>query len=159
MKMRRALVIMSVVLMMLVLAAPAQAGTNFAAPMKGAQENPPVDTNATGVATFKVSQDGSSIQFKVNVANIDNVFAAHLHCGAVGVNGAVGVTLFVASPPILGTVNGVLARGTITAPDVGNLCGWTDLASVVAAMESGNTYVNVHTNPGVPTGEIRGQVK
>jgi hypothetical protein len=46
--------------------------------------------------------------------------------------------------------------------------GWTDLAAVEAAIESGNTYVNVHTNDGIapantgpgdfPGGEIRGQV-
>jgi hypothetical protein len=30
----------------------------------------------------------------VAVANIDNAFAAHIHCGTVGVNGPVGVTLF-----------------------------------------------------------------
>jgi hypothetical protein len=41
-------------------------------------------------------------------------------------------------------VNGTLAEGTITAADSGNGCGWTDLASVLAAIESGDTYVNVH---------------
>jgi hypothetical protein len=66
-------------------------------------------------------------------------------------------------------VNGTLAQGTITAPDAGNGCGWVDLAAVLAAMESGDTYVNVHTDDGVappntgpgdfPGGEIRGQVR
>jgi hypothetical protein len=78
------------------------------------------------------------------------------------------VTLFAGSPGG-GPVSGTLAEGTITAPDAGNVCGWTDLASVLAALESGNTYVNVHTNDGVPPastgpgdfpgGEIRGQVR
>jgi hypothetical protein len=55
----------------------------------------------------------------------------------------------------------------VTAPDAANACGWTDLVDVVAAVESGNAYVNVHTNDGVdppntgpgdfPGGEIRGQ--
>jgi CHRD domain len=101
------------------------------------------------------------------VANLDNVVAAHIHCGAVGVNGPVGVTLFTGAPAG-GRVNGTLAEGTITAPDAGNGCGWTDLAAVLAAMGSGNTYVNVHTNDGIPPvntgpgdfpgGEIRGQI-
>jgi hypothetical protein len=66
-------------------------------------------------------------------------------------------------------VNGTLAEGTITAPDAGNGCGWTDLSAVLAAIRSGNTYVNVHTNDGVaplntgpadfPDGEIRGQIR
>ncbi len=95
-----------------------------------------------------MSKDGTELSYKVNVANIENVFAAHIHCGAVGVNGPVGVTLFTGAPGG-GRINGILAEGTITAPDPGNGCGWADLADVMAAMSSGNTYVNVHTNDGV----------
>ena len=97
---------------------------------------------------LSIEQDGTALDYKVNVANIENVFAAHIHCGAAGVNGPVGVTLFVGTPGG-GRIDGTLAEGTITAPDPGNGCGWADLAAVVAAMNSGNTYVNVHTNDGV----------
>ncbi|HZM21442.1 MAG TPA: CHRD domain-containing protein [Anaerolineales bacterium] len=148
-------------------ASPA-ASQNFAAPLSGGEEVPPRDTNARGVATFKLSSDGTALDFKVNVANIENVFAAHIHCGAVGVSGPVGVTLF-SGAPAGGRIDGTLAEGTITVPDPGNGCGWADLAAVVAALNSGNTYVNVHTNDGVappntgpgdfPGGEIRGQIK
>ena len=164
--MRRA--ILFSVMVALALAPAALAGDNFVAPLSGDQEVPARDTRAAGVATFKLSKDGTALEFKVNVANIDNVFASHIHCGAVGVNGPVGVTLF-AGAPAGGRVNGTLAEGTITAPDPGNGCGWTDLAAVLAAIESGNTYVNVHTNDGVappntgpgdfPGGEIRGQIR
>jgi hypothetical protein len=150
------------------LVSPASAGDTFVAPLSGAEEVPARDTQARGVATFRLSDDGAALEFKLNVANIDNVVAAHIHCGAAGANGPVGVTLFMGTPAG-GTVNGTLAEGTITAPDAGNACGWTDLAAVVAALESGNTYVNVHTNDGVappntgpgdfPGGEIRGQVR
>jgi hypothetical protein len=138
---------------LMVSAGPASADDNFAAPVSGDEEVPPVATQATGVATFKLGEEG--LAFKVNVANIDNVIAAHIHCGAVGVNGPVGVTLFRGGPA---TVNGTLAGGVITAPDLGNACGWTDLAAVVAALEGGDTYVNVHTSAH-PGGEIRGQIK
>jgi CHRD domain len=148
-------------------ASPA-ASQNFAAPLSGSEEVPARDTNAKGVATFKLSSDGTGLDYKVNVANIENVFAAHIHCGAVGVSGPVGVTLF-SGAPAGGRIDGTLAEGTITAPDPGNACGWADLAAVVAAISSGNTYVNVHTNDGVappntgpgdfPGGEIRGQIK
>jgi hypothetical protein len=138
---------------LMVFAGSASAGDNFAAPMSGDEEVPPVDTQATGVATFKLRAEG--LAFKVNVANIDNVIAAHIHCGAVGVNGPVGVTLFSGGPE---TLNGTLAEGVITAPDLGNACGWTDLAVVVAALEGGDTYVNVHTTAH-PGGEVRGQVR
>jgi len=167
--MRRTIVlVVMLVLALLVLAPGAVAGDNFVATLSGNQEVPARDTQARGVATFKLREGGTALAFKLNVANIDNVFAAHIHCGAVGVNGPIGVTLFMGSPAG-GRVNGTLAEGTITAPDAGNGCGWADLAAVLAAMDSGATYVNVHTNDGVappntgpgdfPGGEIRGQVR
>jgi hypothetical protein len=155
-------------LLVLALAPTAVAGDSFVASLSGDQEVPPRDTHAVGVAKFKVSEDGTALTFKVNVANIQNAFASHIHCGAVGVNGPIGVTLFAGSPGA-GRTDGTLAEGTITAPDPGNACGWTDLAAVLAAIASGNTYVNVHTNDGVPPantgpgdfpgGEIRGQIR
>ena len=167
--MRRMLVlVVMLALALLALAPSAVAGDNFVATLSGGQEVPARATQARGVATFKLREDGAALRFKVNAANIDNAFAAHIHCGAVGVNGPVGVTLFMGSPAG-GAVNGTLAEGTITAPDPGNACGWADLAAVLAAMASGDTYVNVHTNDGVappntgpgdfPGGEIRGQVR
>jgi CHRD domain len=153
-QMRRSLIVALVFgAALMVFAGPASAGDNFAAPMSGEAEVPSVVTQAAGVATFKLGEEG--LAFKVNVANIDNVIASHIHCGAVGVNGPVGVTLFRGGPV---TVNGTLAQGVVTAPDPGNGCGWTDLAAVVAALEGGDTYVNVHTTAH-PGGEIRGQVK
>jgi hypothetical protein len=141
---------------------------HFSAHTSGDEEVPFRATLAQGQATFHLSKDGTELHYKLNVANIENVVAAHIHCNAVGVNGPVGVTLFGAAPAG-GRVDGTLAEGTITAPDPGNACGWTDLAAVVAAMQSGNTYTNVHTNDGVaptntgpgdfPGGEMRGQIR
>ena len=155
--MRRTLVLMLLAALVLLMAVPVQADANrnFAAPLDGGQENPPVATNATGVAKFQLSKDGSSLGFKLIVANIDNVVASHIHCGAVGVNGPVGVTLFSGGPT---SPNGTLAEGTITAPNAENGCLWADLDAVVSAMESGGAYVNVHTLANLP-GEIRGQIK
>lgn len=152
--MRRSLVaVLAVGAVLVVLAPSAWAADNFQAPMSGGEEVPEVETQATGVAKFKVREAG--LAFKVNVANIENVFAAHIHCGAAGTNGPVGVTLFMGEPA---SVNGTLAEGVITEPDPGNLCRWVDLDDVLAAVENGETYANVHTtaNPG---GEIRGQIK
>jgi hypothetical protein len=167
--MRRTIVlVLTAALAILALAPTAWAGDNFVATLSGDQEVPPRDTPATGVAKFKLREDGTVLQFKINVEDITNVVAAHIHCGAVGANGPVGVTLFMGSPAG-GAFEGTLAEGTITAADPGNACGWTDLASILAALESGNTYVNVHTNDGVdppntgpgdfPGGEIRGQIR
>jgi hypothetical protein len=161
-------IILLIAILVLTLAPSAFAGDNFVAKLSGDEEVPARATQAMGVAKFKLRDDGTALNFKVNVANIENVFAAHIHCSAVGVNGGIGVTLFM-GPDGAGRVSGTLAKGAITAPDPGNACGWTNLAAVLAAMNSGNTYVNVHTNDGVlppntgpgdfPGGEIRGQIR
>lgn len=140
---------------------------SFKAHLSGGEEVPARDTLARGQAIFKLSKDGDALEYRLIVANIENVFASHIHCGATGVNGPIGVTLFMGSPAS-GRVDGVLATGTITAPDEGNGCGWATLSDVLAAIRSGDTYVNVHTNDGVvppdtgpgdfPGGEIRGQI-
>lgn len=149
-------------------AASVQASDNFVAVLSGGDEVPARDTNARGVATFKLNADGTALDYTLIAANIENVVAAHIHCGPVGVSGPIGVTLLHAMPPGGGRSDGVLASGTITTPDAGNACGWVTLADVLTALRSGNTYVNVHTNDGVaptntgpgdfPGGEIRGQV-
>lgn len=170
MKVSRLLLLVLIALLTTVgtaLAAPST-NRNFTTHLSGDEEVPPRDTRAQGQAIFHLSKDSTELHYKLIVANIENVSAAHIHCGAVGVNGPVGVTLFVGAPGG-GRVDGVLAQGTVTAPDPGNGCGWADLSDVVDAMHSGNTYVNVHTNDGVPPtntgpgdfpgGEIRGQIR
>lgn len=127
---------------------------NFRAHLSGDEEVPPVDTDARGQAIFQFSGNAGELKYKLIVANIENVVAAHIHCGAPGVNGPVGVTLFTGGPT---SDDGVLAEDTVTSPDDGNGCGWETLDDVVDAIESGEAYVNVHTVAN-PPGEIRGQV-
>lgn len=155
--MRKRFVVLVAALALLALSAvpvmAADGNGNLTASLKGRNEVPANDSNAAGEAIFKLR--GDSLSYKLIVANIENVFASHIHCGAEGVNGPVGVTLF--SGPTT-SKSGVLAQGDITGPDPGNACGWETLGDVIAALHSGDTYVNVHTNPGIPSGEIRGQV-
>lgn len=168
--MRRAtlMAMVATVALGLVLPATAQAQpSNFRAVLSGADEVPVRDTRARGVAMFQVDADDSALAYRLVVANIENVFAAHIHCGGPQDIGPVGVTLYMDAVGG-GRVDGVLATGTVTVPDAANTCGWTSLGDVIEAMASGDTYVNVHTNDGVaptdtgpgdfPAGEIRGQV-
>lgn len=133
---------------------------NFRTHLTGAEEVPAVDTNAQGQANFKLSNDGSELDYRVIVANIDDVMMAHLHLANVGENGPVVVWLYPDAPPpqlIEGRAQGTLATGTITDGDlVGPLAGM-DLDDLVAAIRAGDIYVNIHTMSH-PGGEIRGQM-
>ncbi|MCI0460473.1 MAG: CHRD domain-containing protein [Gemmataceae bacterium] len=144
-------------------------GRNFVAHLTGAQEVPARLTRAQGQATFHLSPDGNSLTFQVNVANIHNVVAAHIHTGAVGVNGPVVAFLAGPFPNGGGRVQGVLGKGVITAAQLTGPLKGQPLSALIDQMRAGNTYVNVHTNDGVgaintgpgdfPGGEIRGQIR
>ncbi|MGH2393575.1 MAG: CHRD domain-containing protein [Candidatus Limnocylindria bacterium] len=146
-------------------AAPVQM---FVTPLNGSEETPPNDTQARGVAIFQLSADGSTMTYRLIASNIDNVVAAHIHIGPLGCTCPVGVGLFPGAAPGGGRHDGVLATGSFTATDFdGPLAGDT-MADLVAEINAGNAYVNVHTNDGVapggtgpgdlPVGEIRGQL-
>ena len=157
--MRRRLVIALVTALMVFVMAPGALArpTTYTTHLTGASERPAVDTKAVGQTVLRLSRDGTELRYRLIVANIDDVTQAHIHVGAEDVNGPVVAFLFgfVAEGV---TTNGVLATGTITSDDlVGPLAGMS-LADLVAALDSGGAYVNVHTleHPG---GEIRGQIR
>lgn len=143
-----------------VAAAPAQP-RNFVAPLNGGNEVPPVATQARGVAIFHLSADGTALEYKLNVSNINDVLQAHIHArAAAGANAPVVTFLYPDGPPpvlIPGRHTGTLATGVITAADlIGPMAGMT-MADLLDAIMDGEAYVNVHTvaNPG---GEVRGQL-
>lgn len=131
--------------------------STFHAILEGDEEVPPVDSDAKGAAIFRTSNDGTELNYRLIVANIEDVTAAHIHLAPRGENGDIVAFLFDPEEPTEGRTNGVLAEGTITSADlVGPLEGST-LSELIDEMEAGNTYVNVHTVDH-PSGEIRGQI-
>jgi hypothetical protein len=154
--------ILSLVVLLLSLAATASASSakNFRTHLSGGEEVPVVVTNAQGQAIFQLSKDGSSLRYKLIVANIENVTQAHIHLAPVGVNGSVVAWLYPSAPPaqlIPGRTNGILAEGELTSANlVGPLAGGS-MEDLLNAILEGNAYVNVHTSQ-FPPGEIRGQI-
>ncbi|HEX7595868.1 MAG TPA: CHRD domain-containing protein [Gemmatimonadaceae bacterium] len=136
----------------------------------------PADSKGQGEAIFRVSSDGSSVDFRLIASNIDNVIMSHIHCGRPGQNGPIRMWLY----PVIGPTgapgpngsgphNGVLASGTFNPAGV--ICPASAVGQdmpLLDAIRAGLTYVNVHTNDGVapantgpgdfPGGEIRGQL-
>ncbi|HEU4429712.1 MAG TPA: CHRD domain-containing protein [Myxococcota bacterium] len=93
------------------------------------------DPDGFGVATLTIDDVALTISWVIQVANLDTVVAAHIHPGAVGVNGAPAVDF-----------SGQLTGSGLMDPD---------LAAVVA--DPSQWYVNVHTEA-FPPGAIRGQM-
>lgn len=131
-------------------------GETFTANPSGAEEVPPIVTLAQGQAFFKLSPDGTELSFELTITNIEDAVASHIHLAPAGVNGPIVASLFGGVPS--GPFSGVLAQGTITSVElVGPLAG-SSLNVLIAEMNAGNTYVNVHTLAN-SLGEIRGQIR
>jgi hypothetical protein len=153
-------------------------GGNFGTPLSAREEVMPAgvvnDSNARGSAVFQLSADGTELSYKLIVANISNVFQAHIHRAPAGVNGPIVVWLYPSTAPSPGPlgggrIDGVIADGVITSANlVGPLAG-QPLSALLDLLGNAGAYVNVHTNDGVapintgpgdfPGGEIRGQAE
>ncbi len=137
----------------------------FGARLSGAEEVPAVDTDTSG--RFRVRFNGAltSGEYRLRVNEGQRVTQAHLHCAPRGANGP--VVVFLAGLHDRGwDVDGKWINNA-TVTDANVIQGATpsatcpedidDLADLVAAMDNGNIYVNVHTRAR-PSGEVRGQV-
>ncbi len=117
-----------------------------------------IDTKAQGQVMFRVSEDGSKIEFMLLVANIQNITMAHIHIDTGVTLGPIVVWLYPRQPPlnlIPGRFDGVLSKGTITAADLTGPLAGKSMSDLVEMMQKGETYVVVHTSQN-PPGEIRG---
>jgi CHRD domain len=117
---------------------------NVKTTLRAAQERPKPKgklAKAKGTFTATVSRSGSTgvITWRLTFSKLSgHAIAAHIHSGARGKAGPVIVPLCAPCR------SGAHGRATVNA-------------SVLNALESGRTYVNVHTTRN-PAGEIRGQL-
>ena len=125
----------------------------FNAGLNQVEERPiPSTTGASGTATF--TDNTTSIDYTLEVANMTAVAAAHIHVGATGVIGPIIVNLYSPAGVSTRSVNGILSSGTIYNTSSGTV----SLDSLRVLFNNGNSYVNVHTVAN-PAGEIRAQVR
>jgi len=129
----------------------------YKAQLSGQDEVPAVETSATGEAEFTLPAN-DTMKYRVNVTGISNASAAHIHMGKAGENGDVIVDLLNApESKDKDTAYGMIFRGNITDSILTGPMKGKTLDDLAAAIESGDTYVNVHT-AAHQDGEIRGQL-
>jgi hypothetical protein len=137
----------------LLMAAPAKEKAK--ANLAGNNEIPPASTTAEGVAKLKVKE--SKIEYKINITGISAAKGAHIHLGKTNENGEVVVNLLTKNG-VKKTPSGMYINGTIKDTNLSGPMKGKSLSDLVSAMDSGDTYVNVHTEK-FPNGEIRGQIE
>jgi hypothetical protein len=171
---QRILCVLSAMLSLAILNAPAMAAENHKARLlEGVQETPAVITGATGEFTMAIGKGDASFDFELTYSGIENgtVTQAHIHVGQANVAG--GIVIFLCTnlappagvpvpPPCPANGGTGTVTGTRTAADVlpqttqGVSAG--EFAAVLTAIREGVAYANVHST-GSPAGEIRGQIK
>ncbi len=129
----------------------------FKASFSGGEEVPLIRTEAKGEVTFRVSEGGDTVTYKLTLSNIKDIAAASVQKGKKGENGPPVMNLFTESAreDVSGTL---LAEGKVEPYLlIGPLKG-KSLDSLIRLIEAGEAYVNIQTKKH-PDGEIRGQIK
>jgi hypothetical protein len=141
----------------LALSHPASAALiTFDATLTGTQETPPNASPATGAGTVVADTVAQTLGVSESFAMLSSPSTvSHLHFAPPGVAGPIilPLTNFPA-----GVTSGSFT-GTFTAADLTNQAttGISTFAGLLAAMEAGETYLNIHSSL-FPAGEIRGQL-
>ena len=107
----------SAVISLALMSTSSPAGENFRTHCKGHNEVPPVTTRGQCQANFKLTADGTGLEYRLNVANLEAVTQAHIHLAPAGSNGPVVAFLF-GFVPEGSSESGTLAQGIITAADL-----------------------------------------
>lgn len=138
----------------ILLVAPGLSAQTLTTSLSGANEVPPVETDATGSVSailFEGTADVDTVVVGGSFSGLESDYNAsigsHLHGGAAGENGAVEYSL----TPTLDADN----RGGTFEPQDNRIAVRSTFADSLLA---GLVYVNIHTVDN-PSGEIRGQLR
>jgi hypothetical protein len=142
--------------------APAAAQQTLGTSFSGYSENPTLNSAGSGTLTLTVSDDGQSIDYVLTYQGLTAVSASHIHVGTPWLNGPVVIFLCggggrPACPSEGGTVEGTIVASDVTAGAETQGFPAGDLDTMLAALQSGVTYANVHT-AAHGGGEIRGTI-
>lgn len=132
----------------------AQVGPNYTASLSGANEVPPVETDASGIFIGGYNSTDDTFDWDLDAQGAEFTMG-HIHLGEPGENGPIVVTLFMVGEEEDPTTDVDLA-GSVSFEDLENDLedNWP---AFLDALENGELYVNLHSVDN-PAGEIRGQL-
>lgn len=133
------------------------------------------DVKANGDVKFNLSKDGSELEYKIKIKDIENIVGIHIHNGAPGMNHHDHLVDIIPSDvtnPINQKGKYFKMSGVITDEDVLPVHDGPDitLADLVEAMTNSHAYLQVHTSSDADTatntgsgelytlGEVRGNI-
>ena len=140
--------------------------------LTGYQETPlTLNTAASGEFTAKIHADGTAIDYELTYRNLSSpITQSHIHFGRPAISGQIilflctnltppaGVPTPQSCPAAPAKITGTLtAADVIARPTQGIDAGAAGFAEIVAAMQAGAAYANVHT-ANFTGGEIRGRL-
>jgi hypothetical protein len=139
-------------------ATPAIAGArSFTAKLEPNRAILPGETKARGTAKFRLSADGRTLDYQVDVFDLDAVSQIHIHLGADATtpegehyhlppdkgHGPIAVYLLKYTRGGI-EAKGIVAQGAFTAADLAGQLRGQSLQILVDHMNKGWSYVNVH---------------
>jgi len=134
-------------------------------------------SNGTGTASLRLNKAGTMIEYTLTYSdvgttqpNTGNVSQAHIHfgksrdsggimvffCGTMATPGPAGTPTCPGAHS--GTVTSTWTPSSVVGPAAQNISPG-NFDGLVAALRSNTAYANIHTTPGYPAGEIRGQIR
>lgn len=138
-------------------------GRRFQTSLDGYQEVPTLSVDGVGSFSAELGKGGTSISFTLQYSGLTgDATAAHIHLGRPATSG--GPIAFLcgggghpACPTgTSATITGIIDATHVVGPTTQGIEAG-DFAELVAALQAGATYVNVHT-VAFPPGEIRGDI-
>jgi len=138
---------------------------NARAHLTGYEEVTSISTAARGNFRAKINKQANTIDYTLSYSGIEGgtAVAAHIHFAQRHTNGGISAFLCggggeAACPAAAGTVTGTITAAEVLGPADRGIAA-TQMDELIRAIRAGATYVNVHSAPTYPGGEIRGQIR
>lgn len=130
---------------------------HFVANLSGKNLSPPINTNASGQATFNVTNQGSKMAYVIMAHGLDQVKSASLEYALNGQTHNIILLYDGIKLGQTGKINGMFVNGIFGASGFSSTFKGKQLSDLINAITAGNVFLRVSTISH-PLGQIGGKV-